>query len=186
MAYRKKWDSFFEVLDDNHSGTITAEDGKLVAKKLTHAARIPEGSDLDKKLEKSTEEFIAGLIAFADANKDGKVTLAEFRTAYEKLVASGKDKLPEWYKQNNRVFFELADSNRNGELSEQEVVQAVKFINPGADEARLKAAYQNEFKAGHAKVDANATLDASWRYFSSAHETPELDLLFPAYRPSNK
>jgi hypothetical protein len=53
-----------------------------------------------------------------------------------------------WWKESIANYFRLADRNHDGELTEEEYVQAVRNLTPEVSEAEITAAFQRQKGAG--------------------------------------
>jgi len=176
---RERWFRFFYLFDADKSGDISQEDITLGMKNFAVSMGIKEGTPDYEHANKAYSTFMNGLIKANDTNGDGRVTKQEFETGYEKMMANGRHGIPDWWRQSIDILFSCIDTNKNGEISLEEVKAMAKKVEPQLTDQYIEHAYEWAKKATKKdKIDGETFMDLVWLYVTIPGPAPELDVFF--------
>jgi len=128
------------------------------------------------RIRQNTSTAINALIKAFDINHDNKVSKDELIASVEKVfVGHSVNDAPEFWKAAAASLFESLDSNKNGELNEDEYVKGIVNVAPSVPADRVKAAFRHV--KGGGKFDLPAFRNVLWTWATSPNAEPEVEVL---------
>jgi len=184
MAYKQRWQDFFEVLDSNHNGFVEPTDGPIVGKKIAAALGKEEGGEEYKEIVESFDEFLKEVIHGFDLDKDGKVSKEEFFVSVDNIFIGKKlEEIPDWWKTRIAESFYVLGADHLGTVTKEGVVDNIHRFSPGVPVAAIEKAYDwAAGLSGSGKYDVNGFYKVVYEWATNPNPTPEADILTPFFR----
>jgi Ca2+-binding EF-hand superfamily protein len=113
----------FNVLDANRDSVITEEDFEQIAARVCAQFGISADSEAGRKVRGSYLAWWQQLRRDFDADGDGRVTLAEFTSAYKDGKGNPERYFAEQLGPTVKVVVDMIDTDRDGFISEAEYLR---------------------------------------------------------------
>ncbi|XP_069102492.1 calexcitin-1-like [Argopecten irradians] len=109
----------FDILyDSDKDGYIEEKDFVMAIEKVRNILEWQVGSDKHKNAQKALGLVWTGLLSYADANSDGRVSTDEWLKMWEDCIK--KDTVPEWQHGFMEFMFNVNDKSGDNEIDKDE------------------------------------------------------------------
>lgn len=125
----------FNVLDSNRDLAITEEDFELIASRICERFGIEADSETGRKVHGGFLAWWQQLRRDFDADGDGRVTLAEFISAYKDGKGDPDRYFAEQLGHTTKAVVDLVDADRDGFISEAEYLRLLSVTTPDREAA---------------------------------------------------
>jgi len=153
--------------DVNSDGVVNFEDYESVVKKLTSAAAVQPGDKFYDDTDARQQETFSFLMASADKDGDGAITMDEFiewGCDISKRISDGED-IPEELMKFFKLNWRNTDQNDDGVIDRDEFIAVHKLWDVPS---RLSAkAFDSLTNNGEHKMDFERYMDISRRFFTT-------------------
>eukprot|EP00026_Physarum_polycephalum_P017374 Phypoly_transcript_18584.p1 GENE.Phypoly_transcript_18584~~Phypoly_transcript_18584.p1 ORF type:complete len:213 (+),score=56.57 Phypoly_transcript_18584:79-639(+) len=157
---QNRWTQIFNMLDANGSGTIEKADAAAAIQLLAKSGYFT-ATELAAFLTAATQ-ILEGFIQ-AGENTNGKMILVQFlATAQAYVIGKSFETVPQWLRNATNQVFDILDRDRDGIISEDEIVTLVTGIS-SVSASVARAAY--ELLDG--PLDKDAAQQEIWAWLSS-------------------
>ncbi|MFI6046598.1 EF-hand domain-containing protein [Nocardia sp. NPDC051321] len=160
----------FDLLDANGNGVLDESDFQMLAERIITGLGEPPNSAKARAVMASHQGYWQGLLAHADTNGDGVVSMEEYVAAITGPAANMAYLRP--YAESVAA---ICDRNDDGMIDRAEYANYMRLVGFDADKA--DAMFDKLDTAGVGEIAATEWADVICRYYTSAAEDPVADLL---------
>jgi Ca2+-binding EF-hand superfamily protein len=136
---KKKLGTWFRMCDADKNGVLERSDYEHMADRLVAANKLAADSPVAARIRGNYLEAWTRIEKLADADKDGKVTLAEFLAALGGLL-SDKAVYKHLVTEQAAQIVEMTDHDRDGKITEKDFV--ANLVAYGQTEEPAHAAFK--------------------------------------------
>ncbi|WP_394618622.1 EF-hand domain-containing protein [Lentzea sp. JNUCC 0626] len=166
----------FAHYDANGNGVIELADLYALAGRLMRGFGEPAGSDRGRELIETSDRFWETLIERCDADRDGQITLDEYRTAMATVLAD-VDEFDDVFLEVSESLLALADANGDGRVEPAEFQVLLKAR--GLSDAECALAFTHLDTDGDGSISLQEYVDAVHEYYTDPAEGTPGSWLYP-------
>ncbi|MEV6237449.1 EF-hand domain-containing protein [Lentzea sp. NPDC051838] len=169
-------DSTFDHYDANGNGVIELADLYALANRLLRAFGEPAGSERGRELIETSDRFWETLLEHCDADRDGRITLEEYRAAMAATFVD-VDEFDDLFLEVSESLLALADTNGDGRVEAAEF--QVLLQARGLSEAECRTAFAHVDTDGDGSISLQEYVDAVHDYYTNPAEGTPGSWLYP-------
>ncbi|MGW6930987.1 EF-hand domain-containing protein [Lentzea sp. NPDC054927] len=166
----------FAHYDANGNGVIELADLYALANRLMRGFGEPASSERGRELIETSDKFWETLIARCDTDRDGRITLDEYRTAMVAVLADVNE-FDDMYLEVSESLLALADANGDGRVEEAEFQVLLKAR--GLSDAECGVAFAHLDADGDGSISLQEYVDAVHEYYTNPAEGTPGSWLYP-------
>jgi Ca2+-binding EF-hand superfamily protein len=157
---RRKLTHLFGMSDADGDGLVEWADYERIADNVARASGVETGGPGHERVRSAYLGFWDSLQQLADADHDGRVTLAEYLAAYEHLLAAKEPVM-----RIAQAIIGMADRDHDGRIVEAEYLALLRAYDIAEDGAR--EAFRRLDRDSDGAVDTGELLTNAEEYFYS-------------------
>lgn len=154
----------FDHYDVNGNGVIELADLYALANRLLLAFGEPASSERGRELIETSDRFWETLVEHCDADRDGRITLPEYRAAMAAVFVD-VDEFDDMFLEVSESLLALADTNGDGRVEPAEF--QVLLRARGLSEAECEIAFAHLDTDGDGSISLQEYVDAVHEYYTN-------------------
>ncbi|GHI89566.1 EF-hand domain-containing protein [Streptomyces xanthophaeus] len=174
----RKLERSFNRLDADGSGEIDATDIIALGSRLLTALGEPDDSPRAEAVMSGIADFWQDLFTEIDADRDGKVTPAEYKHGMTRLYAQGGPAYDRSYRPMMKALLTIVDTDGDGLISPDEFHRAQEVFGTALDHAEAETLFRRIDANGDGRLTVDELLDAVRDYYTGTDEDAPGNLLF--------